>query len=882
MKRLLALSASAGSGKTFALVARYLSLLFTGANPSEILAITFTNKAAGEMRERVLASLESMPPEMAAEIAAMSGMTVDAVESGRKEVLRRFLSADLKLMTIDRFIHQILRKFCWYAGVQSDFEIAAMPKEEFFERFLQSLDERGYANLVEFARFEEKKSRSFIDFFEMLYEKDKELSKQVLSAGKGVPGSEAEALAIAKKIASFLLDTPISERAKKTMRFETLAEVVSKKWFVKESLDYWEYKKGYDPVLDIWLAELKESVCRYYREKERFFLYSIFSLYERYKRVRIAHMKRAGQLHFKDIEHLVYDLLHKEGFNEFLYFRLDARIGHILFDEFQDTSVTQFRIFEPIIAEIAAGGNGRTLFYVGDTKQSIYRFRGGQKALFGYVEKKFGITVEHLQINYRSKSAIVEFVNDTFEYVKPPQKAHKKGGFVQVAEGEPSELLLQALERLFEHGIRDEQIAVLVHDNKEILEVGELIKERFGKEISTHKRVQVTQQPTAQAMIEMMKLMLSMERGGGGALHRLNFLSLVGRPYDPDFMPEIKKGRPAVMLKQVMDRYGLFDEAAMKLLEFSIPLNDLTEFVYEVERYEEELPPGELKGINVLTIHKSKGLEFEHLIVMDRLGRARNDTAPILFDYSGIELEGIRVKFKNREAVDPVYARAVERENKLQDEDAMNRAYVAFTRAKETLFVLKKERASVFEFLNLKEMTIGELQMQKLPEKKPQEFRPLSYVPKSYGRQEIPPELEKYEANDYGAIYLGLGVHYLFETEDEDAFLNRYGVLCDAKKAKEIFRMSQANMEYLMLTEGRVVHELPFVYKGRPGVVDLFVDKGESGVVIDYKTVTPHDISGYEEQLKRYKEALLSLMPEKKDIEAYIYFLDRQTLQKID
>ena len=879
MERLQALSASAGSGKTFALVARYLSLLFGGANPSEILAITFTNKAAGEMRERLISSLESMQPEMVHEVSKMSGISLQDIEAKRPRILSRFLASDLKVMTIDRFVNQVLRKFCWYAGVQSDFEIAAMPKEEFFERFLEELSDKEYSTLVEFARFEQRKSQSFIDFFEMLYEKDKELPDLSFSVE---PLDEREAMEAARKIGAFLLDRPISERAKKTMRFDSLADVVAKGWFAKESLNYWDYKKGYEPILDVWFGELKEAVRRYYEKKERFFLSGIFGLYNRYKSVKVAHMKSAGQLYFKDIEHLVYELLRQKDFTDFLYFRLDARIGHILFDEFQDTSITQFRIFEPIVAEIAAGGDERSFFYVGDTKQSIYRFRGGQKELFAHVAQKFGVKLEYLDTNYRSRSEIVEFVNRTFDYVKPPQKAHKKGGYVKVTEGEePLEMMGGALQTLFDHGVPDEDIAILVHDNKEILQVGDYVKERFGKEIATHKRALVKEQPTARAMIEMMRLIYCNERGEEGSLHRLNFLSLTNSPYDPQFNPDIQLERPAVMLKKIMGRYGFFDEAAMKLLEFSIPLNDLVEFVYEVQNYEDELPPGDIEGINVLTIHKSKGLEFEHLIVLDRLGRGRNDTSSLVFDYSGIDLKSIWVKFKNRETVDERYAGALEREKRLKASDAMNLSYVAFTRAKESLFVLKKSKSSAFGFLNLKEQCAGELKHEMRAEKSTQSRPVLHYTPKSYGRQESAAEIQNYEANDFEAIYFGLGVHYLFEMEDEDAFLNRYGTLCDAEKAKRVVETSKANMEYAFLTEGRVFHELPFVYRKKAGVIDLFVERGESGVIIDYKTATPRDLSAYKEQLKRYKEALLHLMPQKKSIDAYIFFLDTQKLVKI-
>ena len=878
MERLLALKASAGSGKTFALVARYLALLFRGANPSEILAITFTNKAAGEMRERLVASLESLPEDMAKEVAKMSGLGPEELRKRRPGVLRRFLAGDLKVMTIDKFIHQVLRKFCWYVGVESDFTIAATPKEEFFRHFLRNLEERRYRELVEFARFEAQKSRDIADFFELLYEKEKELPP---IAHRAEPYSDEEAMRRALRIQEYFLDQPISERAKKTMRFETIEEVIQKGWFGRESLDYWDYKKAYIPVLDEWLRALYEAVADYYARKERFFLARIFGIYDLYKAAKSEHMRRSGELHFKDIEHLVYELLRQREFTDFLYFRLDARIGHILFDEFQDTSVTQYRIFEPIIEEIAASESDRTFFYVGDTKQSIYRFRGGQKELFDHVAKRFGIPVGYLETNYRTKEVIVDFVNRTFPYTDPPQKAHKKGGYVEVAEGEPLEEMTAILERLFAAGARDESIAILVHDNKEILQVGETIRERFGKEIATHKRARVAEQPSARAMIELMRLIHARGRGEEGALHRLNFLSLTGRPYDPDFQPDIPAGRPAKMIKTMMERYGLYDEAAMKLLEFAIPLHDVTEFVHEAARYEEELPPREVAGVNVLTIHKSKGLEFEHLIVLDRLGRAKADTSPVIFDYEGIELKAVRMKFKNREKVDPEYARALEREKRLAHEDRMNKIYVAFTRAKSSLFVIRKEKSSVFDFLDLSPLRLGTFEVEREERPPAAAQRPLTLEMRDYGRQEVAGEKERYQANDFAAIYLGQGVHYLLEMEDEDAFMNRYGRLCDSRRALSLARAGRSNMEYAMLTEGRAVHELPYVYRGREGIVDLFVDQGERGVIVDYNTATPHDIEGYKEQLLRYKEALEALMPDKKRIDAYIYFLDTLKLVKV-
>ncbi|RUM45017.1 MAG: RecB-like helicase [Hydrogenimonas sp.] len=880
MERLYALSASAGSGKTFALVARYLALLFLGAKPSEILAITFTNKAAGEMRERLLSSLQAMPEAMAQEVAKMSGLSVEEIEKRRPEVFHTFLKSDLKVMTIDKFIHQVLRKFCWYAGLQSDFTVEPESRDTFFERFLEELEENHYYDLINFARFEAQKRQSIADFFELLYEKDKELPPMEFLVE---PYDEEPAMQWAFKLKEFVINGNFSNTAKRMMEFENLSEVIEKSWFGRPSLNYRTFSKGFIEEMDVWLHNLYKETARYYEKKEQFFLSKMFTLYRAYRQSKQNHLKRSGKLHFKDIEHLTYELLRQKDFTDFLYFRLDARIGHILFDEFQDTSVTQYKIFEPIIEEIAASESDRTFFYVGDTKQSIYRFRGGQKELFLHVADRFNIPVGYLETNYRSKEVIVEFVNRTFPYVQPPQKAFKPGGYVEVIEeDEVLESMGKSLQRLFEAGVADEQIAVLTHDNKEILQVGDYIWERFGKVIATHKRAKVAEQPSAKAMIELMRLVYANTKGLQGSLHRLNFLSLIGQPYDPEFQPNLPLQRPAMMIKVAMERYNLYDEAAMKLLEFALPLHDLTEFIYEIEHYEEELPPKEVAGINVLTIHKSKGLEFEYLIVLDRLGRGQSDTTPVIFDYDGIDLKAVRMKFKKRDAVDEAFQRVVEKEKRLAGEDRMNKIYVAFTRAKSSLFVIKKSKSSVFDFLNLSPQTIGKLEVEKSSNKSSIIHHPSFIIKlKDYGRQEVAPPLETYEANDFEAIFLGLGVHYLFETGDQEAFLNRYGALCDTNKALSLAQAGASHMEYIILTEGKKIYELPYVYEGDPGVVDLFIDQGERGVIIDYKTTTPHDMSNYMQQLRRYKEALHYLMPQFKEIEAYLYFLDKLNLVKV-
>jgi len=137
----LAYEASAGSGKTFMLVVRYLSLLFKGAEPSKVLALTFTNKAATEMSERIVETLEALESRTELfEIAKECGMAEKEILAKRAEVLGEFLNAHTKIMTIDSFFAQILRKFSLYASLMPDFSTANAQHEiKLMSRFLKEV-----------------------------------------------------------------------------------------------------------------------------------------------------------------------------------------------------------------------------------------------------------------------------------------------------------------------------------------------------------------------------------------------------------------------------------------------------------------------------------------------------------------------------------------------------------------------------------------------------------------------------------------------------------------------------------------------------------------------------------------------------------------------
>jgi ATP-dependent exoDNAse (exonuclease V) beta subunit len=904
----LAYEASAGSGKTFALVIRYISLLYLGAKPNTILTLTFTNKAANEMKARISAVLAELHlPSRDAERAAIA-QTLEVSESEiiqKREILyQNYLNADLRISTIDKFFAQVLRLFSQHLGLMPDFTIDELNDEQrFLLRFLINVKQAdAYKDLVLFSAQESKKLGDIFSLLGNLYEKDAELRNLVFEKDAPFP-TEKEIMILVDSLRELFRDNcpNLSDRGwnalNKVENIETLQQAT---WLAKESLNYWDFKKCYIPQMDDILHEIKIKLALYFNHKEKFLLAKYMKLYDLYKQTLLEENISTNQLAFNDVTNLLFKLLHEKIDKEFLYFRLDASIDHLLIDEFQDTNIVQYKILEPIIEEIHAGVGSselKSFFYVGDIKQSIYRFRGGAKELFHYVQKRYDVTLAQLNTNYRSDCNIVRFVNDSFaniitKYTPQECKKNDNAGYIKVenyedvAEGIVTELFL-----LLEQGIHADDIAILTHTNPDAFTIEELLLEKDKSlKITTQTTKKLINSRYVSAVIELLKYLYFHEE-----ICKANFLTLIGRPWESELNFSLKKHHHdlPLLIKEIIRHFQLpgQDRNLLKLIETVSEYKDIEAFLFESETLNIDSPTKKSEGIKILTIHKSKGLEFKHIILADRLTKEPTDRSTFIYAYDDITLEQIYIRTRNRENVDKAYLEAVEKEKKLRREDKLNALYVAFTRAEHSLVIVQKEdKNSAFSLLNLAPCEIGTLKKEKKKEsiQTPTE---VTYSPLRLGLQEQKINKEEAYKDDIYAINFGNALHYLLEILDgfdhEDlqnaywAMKNRYEIVLKDGDAQKILQRVKRLLSYepfCALIEGEITKEQPVIYNNELKQLDLLVAKEDKFIIIDYKS-SAQIRSEHKKQVRHYHKAITEIT--NSPVEAYLCYIREDEIELV-
>lgn len=906
MEKYLALKASAGSGKTFALTVRYITLLLFDVKPNEILTLTFTNKAAAQMSQRVLQTLQTLGEDETylSEISKLSKLSKDEIVLQKNRLLESFTNSSLSIFTIDKFVNKILKEFSGYIGVSDDFEILNDEEELLGFYYINSLEQRDFKDLVEFSRYEKRRFSSIFTLFKELIEKNEiieplEIDIELINSIKEL------VLEDAKEIKEYFLNlSEATPSAKKSVQITDFDDLLDKTWVQRDSLfDFVYFKKYANQTIDDIFLNMKNNIRKYYKLRAAYSISKVYNLYLNFKKFKSEFNRRKNYYEFNDISNMVYELLSSKIDRDFLYFRLDSSYNHILIDEFQDTSTLQYKILSPLIEEIISSKSDKfkTFFYVGDPKQSIYRFRGGNKKLFDYVlNKNSQIVLNSLNTNYRSSSNLVEFVNDIFlkvqDYDYEKQNSIKDGGYIEIIEDKSEdenrfESLKVKIEELIKSGINSSDIAILCYTNSDVLETYSYLKENLKDiKIQTDMSSKLINSQNVKALINLIKYLYFKEE-----IYKENYNSLVGKDLNSevilDFDFEEKSMYEVVHI--LAYKYELMDENIVTLLEIIKDYKNVVEFVYKIDRLDTSINNSENSGLQILTIFKSKGLEFHTVILLDRIKGKRSSGASLLFSYKDIEIQNIYYKIKNFENFNDDYKEALEVETNLIQDDEKNVLYVALTRAKKNMIIFKKLKSSAFEILNLSSFQKGILE-KSLDEKEQETIEKIEYKSLFLGKQEQKIKVDSIFDEEYlKARYIGLATHYALEmmndftTDDLEYSLN----LAKSRYLSYLTVEDFLNIKILLekLIEDRVFSKLiagakklgeqSLMYEEELKIIDLLLYKDGVYTIIDYKT-TSEILSSHKNQVNYYKKAISDIF-NTKNVEAYLIYLRKEKIEII-
>ncbi|MFY0616075.1 double-strand break repair helicase AddA [Shimia sp.] len=466
------LSANAGSGKTRVLTDRVARLLLEGVLPQHILCLTYTKAAASEMQNRLFKRLGSWAmksdEDLALELAEL-GVAGESAPEDLRQARTLFARAietpgGLKIQTIHSFCSSLLRRFPLEAGVSPLFSEmedrgAALLREDIVEQMAQGTDAPLLQDLaryftgadlgdltVDITRNADRlrQGKDFDALAQMLDLPAGYTSAQVLNdvflggelelirnlvtilrTGGTTDNRAADKLALIAAPDGFALDilesVLLNGKAAKSPFSAKLETFPTKK-----------LRTNHPDIMD----QLQPLMLRVEDTRPRrlalqaaersaalhAFAARFLVLYESAKQKR-------GWLDFDDLILRARNLLNEPAVAEWVLYRLDGGIDHILVDEAQDTSPVQWQVIERLAQEFTSGSGARsditrTIFVVGDQKQSIYSFQGADPAEFDRMREEFANRLEptgnHLQnlsleYSFRSSPAVLNLVDKCFE-----------------------------------------------------------------------------------------------------------------------------------------------------------------------------------------------------------------------------------------------------------------------------------------------------------------------------------------------------------------------------------------------------------------------------------------------------------------------------------
>lgn len=432
--------ASAGSGKTYCLSTNYLRLLDAGELPERILAITFTRKAAGEIRARIFSRLaQAVLKESAAKEIRDSLSSTSFTQERAAELFSRLINSQhkLALQTIDSLFAALARAFPLELGLGlnwrtlEDNEDRKLHSQAVAKTILQ-LNKQTFSTLYQI--FQDGKATrsvaaSLISDLEEMYN-----IYRIAPAScwkwhperKNIPlePEEAKLLVQSLLIPRTKQGEPNKNWIKAQDNLQNAAARGDWKFIISHTLvntafsnnkDLQYYRAPIDKYNFDILVKLGESSALHELNALNERTISSYALLDMFHTHYSMKKREIGAFSFADINFAIAEKRILTGLSE-VYYRLDNEYRHLLLDEFQDTSLTQWEVIRPLVEEITSDiEKSRLFFCVGDVKQSIYGWRGGVPEIFDLVHSTFpSVSSETLDKSYRSSPQVIEFVNRVF------------------------------------------------------------------------------------------------------------------------------------------------------------------------------------------------------------------------------------------------------------------------------------------------------------------------------------------------------------------------------------------------------------------------------------------------------------------------------------
>jgi ATP-dependent exoDNAse (exonuclease V) beta subunit len=772
--------APAGSGKTELLIQRYLKLLDTVDAPDAVVAITFTRKAASEMRSRVIAALgtarRGIEPEAEHERLTFQ-IARDVLEHERRLEWNLLQNpARLRIETIDALCAAITRRMPWLSRFGAMPEIVEKAQGLYREAARNTLSHlesghQGLAYLLLHLDNDFQRARQLIG--QMLEKRDQWLRHTGASLRKDVEAALQRLILdeLAQLRGSLDNDAPDilpEARLEYLENWRELAELLlTQKGELRKKVaarcERLHTRLRCDDALVKRLARVRTFPPPEFTEPQWQAVEAAVSVLT----LAVAELQMVFREHgcvdFAELSIRASAALGQVDAPEDLALALGHRIRHILVDEFQDTSHTQFELIEKLTAGWEPA-DGRTLFLVGDPMQSIYRFRQADVSLFlkARLEGIGAIQLEPLtlSVNFRSLPGIVEWVNRTFEAILPANDDIESGAVaysrsVPGTSGDPDgrigvhafvgqrEEADRVIDLIRTHG--DGSIAVLVRSRAHLVEiVGALERQRIA-----FQAIEIDQLGERQVVEDLMALTFALLHAAdrvswlailrapwcgltlsdlhalAGAdhhatiwdlLHRRHQSSLSQAPMSEDGRARIERILP--VLDQALSERGrrplrdwveaawlrlggpacVEDEAALEdaaayfdLLDGLAEGADLADFEWFREQVNGLFaPPDAAAGdrLQLMTIHKAKGLEFDTVILpgLGEITRSDDQSLLLCIEHSG-ELLLAPISESGR-GDDPIYDYLAKIEARKAEQEVARLLYVAATRARRNLHLL--------------------------------------------------------------------------------------------------------------------------------------------------------------------------------------------------